>query len=97
MRSMWYWITPEGNISEEQLDRENKKPGLWWTRYKKYVSEDILFFERAKYLGYVLWATDSVTCTHISNPNIVNIREHISIPNQYLPLTISEWKNQNYQ
>jgi len=86
MRYMWYRKTPQGDISEDDIDLYRLRDGM--IRYRRYVSEDVLLFERIKRLGYKLRATKKVTCKHLSDGKRISIDEHITGKNKDLPLLL---------
>jgi hypothetical protein len=63
MKYMRYYKTPTGDISEDDIDVYKLDDGI--IRYRKYISEDVLLFERIKRLGYKIRATSDVQCKHL--------------------------------
>jgi hypothetical protein len=92
MRTMWYYPLEDKIYSEEEIDYRNIKLPEWTLRYKKYVSEDICFMERCKWLtGEKIWANGKIRCSHIWLPKLVRIEEDIIKANKLYPLTVSKW------
>lgn len=77
MRMVWYYWDEEDRewIRDERTDYAKLKDGT--LRFKRYMSEDLLFFERAKEFGIKLYANTGVKCTHIWNPSVISIKQHI--------------------
>jgi len=92
MRTMRYYPLEDRVYSEEEIDYRNIKLPEWALRYKKYVSEDICFFERCKRLcDEKIRANKEIRCTHIGLPKLVRIKEDIEEANKDLPLTVAKW------
>lgn len=82
-RITWYFYDEDDKqwVRDERCDYDKLKD--WMKRFKRYMSEDLLFFERAKEFWIKIYANKSVKCTHIGNPEIISINKHI------------KWKNYN--
>ena len=93
MRTMRYYMIEWTPMSEEEIDYKHIKIPEWTVRYNKYVSEDMIFFERARRLtGVKMYAHKWVKCNHIGLNKIVNIEEDIEKANKKLPLFLSQRK-----
>lgn len=80
---MWYkyyYKIWDDIIREDDIDIYALKD--WILRYKKWISEDLLFFERAVWLWYTIWADKTIWCTHDN----ITIKEHIIEANKGLPV-----------
>lgn len=72
----YYWSDEDGEwVRDEIIDPEKIK--VWMLKCRRYMSEDILFFERARNLGFKIFARKDVRCTHIGEPEIISIEKHI--------------------
>lgn len=66
----WYYAIDWQWIMEDFVDVYNLKD--WQVRFRKYLSEDLSFFERAKYLlDERIYCDTTVKCTHIGDPVLI--------------------------
>ena len=81
-RMVWYYYDEDEKqwIRDERCDYDKLKD--WMKRFKRYMSEDLLFFERAKEFGVKIYAHKWVRCSHIGNPEIIEVWKYI-ISNNY--------------
>jgi len=68
----WWW---ESWVRDERIDYTKIKD--WTVRFRRYMSEDLLFFERAREFGVKLYAHKWVQCEHFGEQNIISIKSHI--------------------
>ena len=76
MKYMKYYSIGEEIVCEEAIDNVPN----WTLWYWMYTSEDLLFNDRAKRLGYEVWCDPSIQCVHIAEWNLITIKDHI-LPN----------------
>lgn len=75
-RIVWYYDGgKEGWIRDERMDYSQIKDGT--LRFKRYMSEDLMFFERAREFGVRIYAHKWVQCTHIGSNEIISIKTHV--------------------
>ena len=75
MRMFTYFRNDNEWVRDDMIDYSKIKD--WTLRFNRYMSEDLLFFERARNLWVKLYAHPDVRCTHIGEPNIISIDKHI--------------------
>lgn len=80
-RMVWYYFEDDTKqwLRDEQVDYTKIRD--WMFRFKRYMSEDLLFFERAKE-WFKIYAHKWVKCQHIGNNEIIEVGKHI-ISNNY--------------
>lgn len=78
----WYYKSGDKFLREDDVDMY-KLQG-WQLRFKRYISEDLLFFERARWFGYKIWADNEVWCYHIGESKLITVNEHIIAKNYNL-------------
>jgi len=77
--TMKYIKTPEW-VEEFTIEAMQKIPDWeWFKMCKKHISEDLLFFERAKRMWYKIYADTRVTLDHIWLAEIVKVGENTFI------------------
>lgn len=75
MKMCYYYFIDKQWYRDETLDYAKLKD--WMLRFKRYISEDLLFFERAKDFSIPIFAHKGVKCTHIWENQIISVWEHI--------------------
>lgn len=73
MRNMRYYLEDKFIKSEDDLRHQHVDTKI---KYCRFVSESILFSERAKKEWFEIFATNKVTCNHIWENEIINIDFH---------------------
>jgi hypothetical protein len=63
MKMAWYFQDGDSWVRDDITDFSKITDGV--LRFQRYVSEDILFFERARDAGVEIWCHKGVRCTHI--------------------------------
>lgn len=75
-RMVWYFDWgEEWWIRDERMDYDKAKN--WMLRFKRRMSEDLLFFERCRDFGATLWCNPTVQCEHFSGGDVISIKTHI--------------------
>lgn len=75
MWEYWYYQSGAGYLREDDIDIYKLEEGR--LRFKRFMSEDLLFFERCRWLGYKIYAHKNVTCSHIWENKIITVKNHI--------------------
>lgn len=70
----YFWADNEW-IRDERIDYHKAQD--WMLRFRRYMSEDIMFFERAKEFWVSIYAHKWVRCTHIGENQIISITNNI--------------------
>ena len=72
-RMVWYFDWgEEWWIRDERMDYDKAKN--WMLRFKRRMSEDLLFFERCRDFGATLWCNPTVQCEHFSGGDVISIK-----------------------
>lgn len=87
IREVRYYIFWNKHYRDDEVDYS--KVTDWVLRYKRYMSEDLLFFDRVRWSFWIeIYAHKWVTCSHISNNEIITVNKHIKWKNFNLWLLI---------
>ena len=79
----YFWSDEDNEWVRDELIDPSKIKG-WMLRFKRYLSEDLLFFERAWDLGFPIYAHKGVKCTHLGEQPLVTIDTNINKANASL-------------
>ena len=76
----WEWIR------DDRVDITKVTDWMLW--FKRYMSEDLTFFEIAKEFKVKIYAHKWVKCSHIGNQEIITVNQHIKWKNYNLGLVL---------
>jgi hypothetical protein len=71
-----YWRDDDGTfVRDDMADMTKVKDGT--LNFQRFMSEDLIFFERARDLGVTIWAHKGVTCWHVGESKQITVKGNI--------------------